>query len=579
MGSVQSINPQLELERFFEYLYGDQEGYVYSPTKDPHTEEFEQHFFFWPAEKEQLIQHVLTLSDLYEVYYGPGLYREKDATKESFRGSNFLWAEFDGELPTSNGHEPSLRIISSVPGHEHWYWKLETFISDQDLLENVSQRLTYHLQADLSCWNANRVLRPPGTLHHESGNTVTVLQWSDHVTKLVDFADLPNLPVKLLQDTDINYIPQALEVIAKYKFEDEVFKFFTAKKVLPKAGEAKGDRSAALAKLGHYFVEMGMSNAEILSLLLNADGRWGKFAKRRDQKVRLLGIINYCRAKQAAKQPPVDQTKEVDELRVYNFEEFITSEVRLEWVVENLLHRKGFMVVAGPPDIGKSQLVIRMMQKFAMGENYLKWNIPKPIKTLFISMEMPYEELHFLMNDGMNMKSNDLLKENMLILPIGSSLKIGSKIAQQAINKILEEHRPDGVFIDSLGAAIKDELNSDKVILEAFDYVNRVIRGQFGAFVGFIHHPRKEQVGNKKPNKLDDLYGSRYISAYTTSAINLWPNGSDIEVTCLKLRMAEKFKPFKIRRTPGLDFEITDQKELGSISGPIFGNSDLEDSI
>jgi RecA-family ATPase len=143
----------------------------------------------------------------------------------------------------------------------------------------------------------------------------------------------------------------------------------------------------------------------------------------------------------------------------------------------------------------------------------------------------------------------------------------------------MEEHRPEGVFIDSMGTAIADELNSDKIVLDALNFVNRVIRNQFGAFVWFIHHPRKEQIGNKKPKKLDDLYGSRYISALTRSAVLLWPERGNIEVSCLKLTMAEYFKTFDIKRTPGIDFEISGMQDPGNISGPIFGNNTLEDTI
>ena len=37
-----------------------------------------------------------------------------------------------------------------------------------------------------------------------------------------------------------------------------------------------------------------------------------------------------------------------------------------------------------------------------------------------------------------------------------------------------------------------------------------------------LHHPRKGQDGNRKPSKLDDLYGSRWIPAGAGSVISLW---------------------------------------------------------
>jgi len=42
-----------------------------------------------------------------------------------------------------------------------------------------------------------------------------------------------------------------------------------------------------------------------------------------------------------------------------------------------------------------------------------------------------------------------------------------------------------------------------------------------------LHHPRKGQEGNRKPAKLDDLYGSRWIPAGAGSIISLWGQAGD----------------------------------------------------
>jgi hypothetical protein len=51
-----------------------------------------------------------------------------------------------------------------------------------------------------------------------------------------------------------------------------------------------------------------------------------------------------------------------------------------------------------------------------------------------------------------------------------------------------------------------------------------------------LHHPRKAQEGNRKPRKLDDLYGSRWISAGAGSVISLWGQAGDpvVDLTHLK---------------------------------------------
>lgn len=552
MGTVHPLGVQSsELEQFFDFIYGDETGYVYSPTKNPVTDSFEQYFFQWPTEKSELTAHVRRYSATHEVYYGPALFRDCDASKESFMGTNVVWAEFDGVLPESlvGVPEPSLKIQSSTIGHQHWYWKLESFIRDQSLVEDISQRLTYHLQADLSCWNANRVLRPPGTLHHESAKQTQLIRWDARSHSLVAFAELPELPIKLLGIGDIHAVPETLEVVLKYEFIDEAIELFKTKTI------PKGQRSSAITKMAHFCMEMGMTNAETLSILYNVDDRWGKFKNRNDRKERLLGLINYTRARH-----PVDVVERDAEsiFKIYTYQEFISTELKIEWVIPNLVHRKGLICISGPPDVGKSQVSLRFAEKIAKGEKFLNWQASGPMKTIFVSMEMAHEELLYML-ESMQIKGSDLLHENMNIMPLGASMKLNNKVAQGELNKVIEKVQPQGIIIDSFGVAVGDDINSEKIIFDTLDYVHRTLRLEYGMFVWFIHHPRKEQIGNKKPNKLDDLYGSRYFGAAVSTAIGLWKSGSDIDVDCLKLRLAKKFDSFKIRRTPELDFKLLDQ--------------------
>lgn len=62
-----------------------------------------------------------------------------------------------------------------------------------------------------------------------------------------------------------------------------------------------------------------------------------------------------------------------------------------------------------------------------------------------------------------------------------------------------------------------------------------------------LHHPRKGQDGNRKPSRLDDLYGSRWISAGAGSVISLWGQAGDpiVELTHLK-PAAETVGPWNV---------------------------------
>lgn len=567
MGTVHQLdNTTSELGRFLDFIYGNSTGIAYSPTKDPQSGKWEQYFFEWPSERTQIISHIERFSPTHEVYYGPALRNSRSSAKGDFKSSECLWVEFDGTLPVElkDVPVPSIKIQSSTEGHEHWYWKLDSVINDSDTLENLTKKLAYTLQAD-HCWDSSRVLRPPTTVHHESGLTVGLSRWDGRPLGVQEFLGLKDFPTEVFDEDDIREIPDVLKVISKYDWPDDFYNLFMAKEIIKrKSGPGEG-RSGALTKVGHYGVELGMSNAEILSLLLHADKRWKKYEGRNDQKKRLISIINRCRAKHAI--DPVEEAA-VSPFRIYTYTEFMETELRPEWVVEGLIHKKGIVVVGGPSGVGKSTATLRFIEKMAKGERFLKWQPPKAFKIAFVSMEMPHEELYEFL-EKMRIQGNP---DNMLLMPVGHGLDLADPKVQLAMNRELDRFQPDGVVFDSFGAATDDDINSKQAVTTVTEYAKRVIAKEFGAFSWFIHHFRKEQIGNKKPNKMDDLYGSQYLAASMSTGISLWGKpGDPIEVSCMKLRLAKPFETFYIERTYDNDFKI---RETLTGDGPI-GMPDL----
>ncbi len=323
-------------------------------------------------------------------------------------------------------------------------------------------------------------------------------------------------------------------------------------------------------------MEMKMTDAEVLGILFNADDRWGKFAKRNDRKKQLLNIVNYCRLRH-----PVDEEGELvqevpleeDRLRIFSYSEFMNTEIKMEWLIEGLLHEKGLLCLSGPPGVGKSQITIRMAEQLAKGGGLLnRWNVVKPTKVLLVSMEMPHEELKSFMETMRLHDPSGLLEENLQIMPVGSSIRLGDPNGQKALDRKIEKYEPEVIMFDSLGVALGSDISSDVMILNTFDYVAATLRQKYGAACWFIHHNRKPQVGNKKPANLEDMFGSQYIGGAISTGIGLWPLASGhLEVNCLKLRFQPKFAPFQIKRTPNLDFQML---EAPTNDTPLFAGMD-----
>jgi archaellum biogenesis ATPase FlaH len=552
MTEVSNIHPGRELQDFFLYMYGEQVGYVYSPVKNPETGEWSQAFFEWPRERGELVKHVQHNTVTSEVYYAPALFSQPSAKKEFVKGTYVYWCEFDGNAPTHTElgdiPTPSLRIRSSEPGHEHWYWKLDRFQVDITEIERSNRGLTYTLGADTSGWDADQVLRPPATRNHKRSKGVITLATGDSRVSPELFDILPEAPQYVKQDISLDDVPDPLDVVAKYQWPIEGFRHFR-KKDIPVGG-----RSSAMMALAFYCAEMKMLDEEAFSILHNADERWGKFKNRSDRNKRLLDLINKARQKY-----PLNPTGElIDEFPVYYFNEFLAREIFVEWIIPGVLQRAGLVLLSGPPGTGKTQLSLQFSIHMALGKEFLGWELGKPQKIAFVSMEMGDADLKYFvdqMAEGLTTEERIVLSENLCLIPLGYGVLLDSPADQAKVNRLIKAHEPDGIIFDSLGVATLDELSSESTVKSIMDYIAR-LRDEHNLFVWFVHHNRKAQAQNKKPNKLADIYGSQYITAAATTVIGAWPVNDDLELTGLKVRLARPFSKMLISRIDNLNFEL-----------------------
>ena len=81
-----------------------------------------------------------------------------------------------------------------------------------------------------------------------------------------------------------------------------------------------------------------------------------------------------------------------------------------------------------------------------------------------------------------------------------------------------------------------------------------------GAELVELHHPRKAQADNRKPSKLEDLYGSRWITAGAGSVIILWGEAGDPVVEFIHLKApAAAGPPFMMGIDPAAGTVHVDQ--------------------
>lgn len=541
----------MELQEFFEFMYGEEKGFVYVALKNPKNGAFIRDFFEWPGQAPELIEKVQSNTEKYEVYYAPALFKSASSKKEDVLGSRVIWVEFDGKLPNLTKHptipEPTLKIRSSDDSHEHWYWNIND-LHDPGQVETLNRTLAYSLGADVSGWDACQILRPPTTKNHKRGGTgVSVISASAITLTISDFAAVPDPPPvgKVFVPDDL---PDLQEVIAKYKWPKNLFRLF-------RDGVTEGDRSAGLMALGYGLAEAGLSNVEALTVLVNADARWGKFANRDDQLLRLSEIVTRAKVKF-----PEKVVENLPEILRFGFLDLLRSDIRLEWVWTSYLQEQGYFLLSGPPGVGKTLFSLNFAIAAALGISFLNQPILSPRKIGYYSLEMPAPDLKlFLENLAKSLTNSqmEILQSNLILLPFGEPLYLTDEPTQKLVEEQIGDEKFDGVIFDSMMAATERSVTDEVAAKELMDWNDR-LRKRLSCFTWYVHHQRKDQVGNKKPKHLGDFYGNVVITARTTTAFALWEEEgeSGIEVIPAKIRLAAKPEPFRIYRTANLGYSL-----------------------
>lgn len=580
--------PQEGLSSFFDFVWGSEtEGFVYLPTKD-RDDSWHKVMFPWPVGKNAVINHVLeSTAASKDVYFSPALFDKARPIKENALGSYILWADFDGSAPqewTPESHDtgsepsgppavpvPSLRIQSSTEDHQHVYWHLDEFCTDINFIEEKNRAIAYTLGADTSGWDVNQVLRPPHTTNYKHDIPVIVAEEREEVYSRTRFDFLKAAKQLVSETLSIDSTVPVEDILANYPWDKDTYALFTA------PTQPDGYRSTALMQIGYFGAEQGMKDEEIFSLLVDADNRWGKFVKRSDRVKRLSDIVNRARQKH-----PVATTSdtfagllgtattdkiEVDVRYVYGFEDFLNSEFKVDWKVDQLIAQTGIGLITSAPGVGKTQISIQFGIHMALGKEFLRWKPLGRSKVGYLSLEMGKASSKLFIDTISKSYSPEeiqILQRNFQIAPLGESIPLDRPEGKKFLESLIEQHKWDMVIIDSLGKLTGGELSDDTTMRRFFDYLAKV-RNKFDCAFLIIHHNRKGTSDNKKPRNLEDVFGSQYITSETDFVLSLWREngrGNTIEVRELKNRLAPQREPFEIERIEHLAFSYEGDIEL-----------------
>ena len=542
-----------DLEKYVDFLFEDQQGFVYSPIKKP--DDWVSEFFAWPTERTKLLDHIKLNGSEHDVYICPSVFSKKEAKKDSFKSSRTVWVEFDGkeEISFKDIPDPDAIVQTSSSTHVHCYWRTGT-ITNGESVDDINRRLTYYLQADTSGWDCTQLLRPPTSKNVKRGGLPVLLAHFNEQISEKAFNNFDAAPA--IEHASVELIEAQLLDPVKLLTQLPLLKSLRNK--IEKETVDEGQRSQFLYKIAHELAEIGCNHTQVASIVFYIDERIGKFKNRSDRLIRISEIASLALHSVSAE----------EDISLYNLQDVLNHTEDLEWIYGKYLHQQGFMILTGAPGVGKTQMSLQMAAAFTVGLEFMRETLSKS-KVMFWSLEMDIRELKFLLRKQVeNYPSMQEVSKNLSFMD-----EPGSFIQYE---ELLEQFRPGVVIIDSMLELADGSLTDGAEVIQLTRWLKRM-RKKYNCAMIIIHHNRKGSGTNKKPNRLEDLFGSVVLNKDIDTAICLWQEeGSDeIDFIPVKSRFAVG-QELKIQRSDSLWFTEVESSDSGDDPA---GNSFLKFSF
>jgi AAA domain len=194
---------------------------------------------------------------------------------------------------------------------------------------------------------------------------------------------------------------------------------------------------------------------------------------------------------------------------------------------------EGLMLYA-PQGVGKTSLAQQLVNaRIGIGQGQLLGLPVLPARrVLYLALDRPPQiaRSHRRM---VRPEHADLLEERLVVWQGPLPFRLDWKDPGLLTRWARDAHDVDCVVVDSyknIAASLSSEetgalidLVAQEALAEGLDWLA-------------LHHPRKSNAENKKPNTLDDVYGSTWLTAGMGSVLGLWGKAGDtlIEFTHLK---------------------------------------------
>lgn len=245
-------------------------------------------------------------------------------------------------------------------------------------------------------------------------------------------------------------------------------------------------------------------------------------------------------------------------MRIVSFDDYLDlPRPRVNWIIDGLIPRPGFVMLMGPPKAGKSFLALDLGFQVARGGTFLGRPCSKE-KVLYFQLdtsERVWRDRGLSLRQagvdtsasglGMVHPADEMRPLNMLLSG-----------AQSYVRKALNEFDPALVILDTLREVHTEDENDSTCMKKVFDALESLFRGRA---VVVVHHTNKIAADVTDPDPVRSARGSSYVTG-KMDAYWLMYDG--------KLRIDSRFDEKQVHRlvqTPSGMFDFPDVKSWKEI--------------
>lgn len=193
------------------------------------------------------------------------------------------------------------------------------------------------------------------------------------------------------------------------------------------------------------------------------------------------------------------------------------------------------LMIAAPEGVGKTTVAQQLvLARLGLRDGFLGFNVvPGEGRVLYLALDRPRQiarSLKRMVSDD----DREVLRRRLIVWKGPLEQDMGGEFSDpRYLAALAEKCGASTLVIDSLkDAAVK--LSADEV----GSRVNAAFQHVLAADIELValHHPKKAQDTNRKPNKLSDIYGSRWLTAGMGSVLSIWGDAGDLIVDLTHLK-------------------------------------------